>query len=432
MRSKLFHRSFLLGLMLCTTALISTTWSQVYEGYTLAASGSSIKLIDWKNTVVKSWSAGGTVQTAAYLLQDGSVLFPIGAGGGFSGHGAHPHGRIIRKDWDGNTLWDYKYSSSSYVGAYDIEPMPNGNVVLIVHYQEGSGMSGAPGRLVEIKPTGASTGEKVWECNVTQLIGGAGYLNSVSYNPALDQFAVTIQESNHICAVIDHKTGSLVSRYSISSGRIHGCNWAMDTYIGSDVKIADADASKINLGNIVFVANGLRQYIEINGKSGAVVKTTSYTFGSNQGGVQRLPNGNTLVTKGYASTIDEYGPTGSKVGSVTGSGSSTMRVYKYGRKYPGVGKAEGTNALNSGDANNLNKTLKAIYTPSTGLTTLSFANNHNQAVVRVFSVTGEEVFVEKTTHSNITVDSKTFAPGVYIAQVELPQRTFTTMFSPVK
>lgn len=429
---KLFHRMILLGLLLCITPLISITWSQIYEGYTLASSGSSIKLIDWNNKLINSWSAGGTVQTAAYLLEDGSVLFPIGASGCFNGHGAHPQGRLKRLDWNGNILWDYTYCSSNYVGAYDMEPMPNGNVALIVHYNESSGFEGAPGRIVEIKPTGKTTGEKVWECNVTDLIDDAGYLNSISYNPTLDQFAVTIQEPTHTCLIIDHKTGSIVADYSISSGRIHGCSWVMDTYIGSDKKIADIVTSSITPGNIVFVANGLRQFIEINGKTGSVVKTTSYSFSTNQGGVQRLPNGNTLITKGYSSTIDEYGPTGTKVGSVTGSGSSTMRVYKYGRKYPGVGIPEGTNAVNFGIVSHMNNAIKTFYTPATGLTTFRFANNNNQAVVRIFSVTGKEVLIQKTMQSQITVDSRMLAPGAYIVQVELPNRTFTTMFSPIK
>ncbi|HBC46963.1 MAG TPA: hypothetical protein DCZ43_07950, partial [candidate division Zixibacteria bacterium] len=34
-------------------------------------------------------------------------------------------------NWSGTLVWDYTYSSTTYLSHHDIEPLPNGNVLLI-------------------------------------------------------------------------------------------------------------------------------------------------------------------------------------------------------------------------------------------------------------------------------------------------------------
>lgn len=423
-----------LSCIVCATLLIIITSvtkvvSEPYPGFTLVAASSTVNLYDIDKKIVKTWKFASTIQTAAYLLPDGSVLAPVSGGSqcSYGGNGAHPNGRIQRFDWNGKLVWDYIHCSSTYTGAYDIQPMPDGNVLICVHYSTDG--SNKPGRIVEVKPNGATGGTVVWECNVTSKVAVSGYLNSVSYNPTLDQIAVTIQESGHTMAVIDHKTGNVVSKFSITSGRIHGCNWSMDTYIGTNIKIADADATKMRLGNIVFVANGLQKAYEVNPATATAtsVKTYSYSFGSNQGGTQRLPNGNTLCTKGYSSTIDELDDSGTKVWTLAASGTA-MRVYRYGMKYPGVASLVGT-SISPDVTNHLNKSLKITYSRHTGIATLCFNNKRNNAQIRLFSLDGAELLSKQTTQSQFSIDTKNFANGSYIAKVTLAGAELSTMIN---
>jgi hypothetical protein len=322
-------------------------------------------------------------------------------------------------------VWDYTYCTSTYTGAYDIEPMPNGNVLSCVHY---SG-SEKPGRIVEIQPSGASGGSVIWECDVTSKISVSGYLNSVSYNPTLDQIAGTIQESGRTCAVIDHKTGNVVSKYAAGSGRVHGCCWSMDTYIGTNIKIPEADATKMRIGNVTFVGNQLAQVIEISPKSASatLVKTLSYSFSSNQGGTQRLPNGNTLVTKASGGTIDELDETGAKIWTLTASGSA-LRCYKYGVNYAGV-LALGLTGVGGKTPDQMYKAFKITNSRLNGTTTLRFPNKDGLAMIHIFLVNGEEIFSQVTNASEVTLNTDKLSRGVYIAKVELASRNLIALFT---
>lgn len=422
-----FYRYAVSTLIMIPMVLATFTTAAVYEGYTLVAVNKTVTLYDPAKKSIKTWNAGSTIQTAAYLLPDGSVLVPIGTSGCYFGQGAHANGRFQRIGLNGTVVWDYKYCTSSYVGAYDIEPMPNGNVLVCVHVQGQS-----PGKVVEIQPSGSNGGSVVWECDVSSKLGLSGYLNSVKYNPTTDQIAVTIQENGRTVAVFDHKTGNLVSKYQISSGRIHGCSWAMEFYHGTNIKMPDADAAKMRMGNILIVANGLRQAIEVDPKTNPakVVKQFSYNFGTNQGGTQRLPNGNTFLTAGYSSTLDELDENGSIVWSLKSSGQA-MRCYKYGKEYAGVKAVLGTNTFTK-PLNEMNKVFNVTHSRINATTTFNFANNGSLATLRVFTLNGEEILSQTTTASHVTLNTNELGYGVYVAKVECASGTLSTRFSSVR
>ena len=96
-------------------------------------------LINIDGKIVHRWKCGTRPGLAAYLLEDGSLLrcckvapndrFPIGGGAG---------GRIQRFSWEGDLVWDFQYASPSHLQHHDIEPMPNGNVLLIPDYSPGT------------------------------------------------------------------------------------------------------------------------------------------------------------------------------------------------------------------------------------------------------------------------------------------------------
>jgi hypothetical protein len=148
-------------------------------GYTLLAPANSTAtyLLDMDGRVVKSWQSDCKPGHSAYLLENGNLLRagavvnpPFHAFGGAGG-------RIQEFSWDGELLWDFTYASDSHLGHHDICRLPNGNVLLLVWEQKTREEAVAAGRrpetvkgaglvsdgVVEIKPTGKTTGEVVWE-----------------------------------------------------------------------------------------------------------------------------------------------------------------------------------------------------------------------------------------------------------------------------
>jgi hypothetical protein len=149
------------------------------RGYTLLAPANSTTtyLIDMEGRVVKTWQSDCKPGHSAYLLPNGHLLragavvnppFHVFGGAG---------GRIQEFSGDGELLWDFTYADDSRLGHHDICPLPNGNVLLLVWEQKTREEAVAAGRrpetvnkaglvadsVVEIKPTGKTTGEVVWE-----------------------------------------------------------------------------------------------------------------------------------------------------------------------------------------------------------------------------------------------------------------------------
>ena len=145
-----------------------------FEGYTLYNPGNSntTTLIDMQKRVVHTWQhtlAGGY---SVYLLENGNLLrsatFPAAQlrSGAYSG-------LIQEVDWNGKLVWEYQYSSATYIAHHDIEPMPNGNVLLIAWEVKSAAEAAAAGRInpaiiwadhiVEVQPTRPIGGTIVWE-----------------------------------------------------------------------------------------------------------------------------------------------------------------------------------------------------------------------------------------------------------------------------
>ena len=149
------------------------------QGYTLVAPLNSKKtyLIDMQGQPVRTWESKYTAGQDAYFLENGHLLRAatldnrerlfIGAGQG---------GRVQEFDWDGGLVWDFKFHDSKRVAHHAICRLPSGNILLIVWEIKTATETVAAGRrpetvrgpwladsIVEIKPTGKTTGEVVWE-----------------------------------------------------------------------------------------------------------------------------------------------------------------------------------------------------------------------------------------------------------------------------
>ena len=220
-------------------------------------------LIDHNGQEVHAWASPGGHRPgmSAYLLDDGSLLRPSNiaqtAVGNFSGGGTA--GKVERISWEGDLLWSYEYSSTEYISHHDIEPMPNGNLLMIAWESKtdeegrqagrnpaiasdapGGGNGVWPDKIVEIQPNGTTGGDVVWSWHAwdhlvqdhdpskdnygvvadhpelldINFVDAAGaqagkadwmHCNGIDYNPILDQIALSCKNTNEIY-IIDHST----------------------------------------------------------------------------------------------------------------------------------------------------------------------------------------------------------------------------------
>jgi hypothetical protein len=161
---------------------LSVNEAGAFQGYTILAPMASTKtyLLDMQGRVVKTWDFGCNPALSAYLLENGSVLragaLPPGEQT-IGGPGAG--GRVQEQTWDGELVWDFKFANERQLPHHDITRLPNGNVLLIVWDKKTKAEAIAAGRrpdsvneglladcILEVKPTGKTTGEVVWEWHV--------------------------------------------------------------------------------------------------------------------------------------------------------------------------------------------------------------------------------------------------------------------------
>jgi len=220
-----------------------------FDGYTLFTANKLTYLIDNCGNVMNKWTSDYQPGHSVYLLEDGSILR--------AGKITNDHfdngglgGRIEKKDWDDNLIWEYTYSDSLVSQHHDIFPMPNGNILLLTLTRKFKDECIAAGRkpenladgelynerILEIRPAGKGA-EIVWQwdawdhliqdtdsskenygnvannpqllnINYLGLSGGKAnwiHFNSIYYNPRLDEIVLASRQLNEIY-VIDHST----------------------------------------------------------------------------------------------------------------------------------------------------------------------------------------------------------------------------------
>jgi hypothetical protein len=223
-----------------------------FDGYTLVAPSESktTYLVDLDGDVVHSWEAEFTPGLQAYLLETGQLLrtgktrreTPFSSGNGWGGV-------VEMLDRDGEPGWRYRYAGDEYLQHHDVEPLPNGNVLILAWELVDEDEAIAAGRdpallrdgelwpehLVEVDPR---SDEIVWEWYAWDHLvqdrdpakpdygdpaanpgridlnyvtdGGISdwmHANSVAYNAELDQIVLSVR-SFHEIWVIDHAVGT--------------------------------------------------------------------------------------------------------------------------------------------------------------------------------------------------------------------------------
>lgn len=231
--------------------------SEAYNGYTLFAPVSSpyTYLIDNCGKVVNQWTGTANPGLSVYLLENGNLLrttrvgTPIFNGGGSGG-------KVELYGWDGELLWNYTYSSTTYHQHHDIEPLPNGNILILAWELKTMSDAVAMGRnptsipvdglwtehIIEIEPVGFNEANIVWEwhlwdhlvqdldatkqnymtvsehpelLDINYYVSGGSpfsaadwiHANGIDYNAELDQIVISARKLNEIW-IIDHSTST--------------------------------------------------------------------------------------------------------------------------------------------------------------------------------------------------------------------------------
>ncbi|HWR63788.1 MAG TPA: aryl-sulfate sulfotransferase [Candidatus Thermoplasmatota archaeon] len=195
----------------------------------------------------RSWSSSYFPGVAVCWLGDGTILRTIrtGSGGGTGGSG----GGVQKVAWDGTVIWDFRYNTNGHLTHHDVKILPSGNVLLIAWETKTRSEAIAAGRnpsyvsndglwpdhVIEVQPTGPSSGDIVWEWHVWDHLiqdfdaskanyGVVGdhpeladvnyatstqedwmHTNSIDYHVDFDQILISVNTFNEIW-VIDHST----------------------------------------------------------------------------------------------------------------------------------------------------------------------------------------------------------------------------------
>jgi|GEM_PF-624276 len=395
---------------ICFFSFAAAVFGETFPGYTLynPLDQYNTYLVNMNGTIVKTWNNTAQGGYVVHLLQDGSIMRPCRASPIYL-FGPAVAGKVQKISWGGTVLWTYTYNTTQYVTHHDIEVMPNGNVLLIAWEVKTQAQATAAGRqnpgangmwpdhIIEVQPTGATTGEIVWQWHMwdhliqdynpsaanfgvvrehpellnINLGSGSGdwnHLNGVSYNPELDQIAFTSHNMNEIY-IIDHSTttaeaaghtggiygrgGDFLYRWGKPSNYghtgsqyfyvVHCAKWVPANCPGAGNLMAFNNGTNLNQSKVVELVLPQSQpgfYTYITGQAyGPTAPVWTYTatgfYSGNLGSCQRLPNGNTLANEATSGDFFEVNTAGATQWSYMTT-SQIAKAYRYAWYYPGV------------------------------------------------------------------------------------------------
>ena len=229
---------------------------QTYKQYTMIDEGqilyapmyqTTTYLRDYTGTINHTWSSGYAPGCMVRWLDEETIIrtIRVGVGPGAGGAG----GGVQKLLWDGTVIWDFRYNTNNHLSHHDVKLLPNGNVLLIAWETKSPTEAVAAGRnpnyvsfqgfmpdhVIEVEPTGPSSGEIVWEWHVWDHLiqdfdpSKANYgvvedhpelvdvnyvsstqpdwmhTNSVDYDEEFDQILLSVHNFNEVW-IIDHST----------------------------------------------------------------------------------------------------------------------------------------------------------------------------------------------------------------------------------
>jgi len=370
---------------------------RAFKGYTLLAPkhNTITYLMDNLGRIVHSWKSNYEPGQSAHLLPDGHLL-RAGMVKGPGGTGGGDGGRIEEYDWDGRMVWEFDYATRDHQLHHDIKPLPNGHIIALMVERKSREQAVAagfdadrlrddylqPDAVVEIEPVLPKGGRIVWEWHVwdhlvqdsdpakanygnvaahPELVdpnsAGRGipafwnHMNSLAYNPALDQIVLSVRGNNEIW-IIDHSTtkaeasghtggrsgkgGDLLYRWGNPAAyrqgdardqqliQQHDAQWIPPGCPGAGHILIfnnGYDRGWSSVEEIVPPVDANGRYLLASGKAYGPekpvwhyeAKNRTDFFSSEISGAHRLPNGNTLICAGVIGNLFEVTPSGETV-----------------------------------------------------------------------------------------------------------------------
>ena len=402
MKASRFITLVLTGLLLRCLPIHAQKWGN----HTLYATqnGTNAFIIDTLGAITHSWTFPSTAKTgySTYLLQGGTLVRTV-ARTGNSFNGGPICGQVQKVDWNGNVIWDYVYSTTTYCSHHDICPLPNGNVLLIAYESKSpTEVSAAgctqnitmwPDKIVEVMPTGATTGSVVWEWHawdhlmqnvdpnkanyVSSLVAHPEllninygtqkdwmHMNGLGYNPVLDQITFSSHNLNEIY-VIDHSTtmaeaaghsgglagkgGDILYRYGNPAAYgatgtavinvVHDAHWVPEGVPNAGYLSGFINRGVSNTQSSVDQVSPPLSGYNYTITPGSAYTPSNYTlrhpcngYTSNQGNAQQLPNGNMLVCMAFLGTVYEINPAGTTIWTKS-IGGTLVHAYRHNDCY---------------------------------------------------------------------------------------------------
>lgn len=273
-------------------------------------------------------------------------------------------GGVLREyDWDGNVVWEYVMATPfKEIQHHTFHRMPNGNTMILgwefmtpeEAVKKGRDPKAIPDHLVEYKGIGHNgfwndfvrevnpKGETVWEWRVSDHIGTGpdqldfnyilplpigemyhyydwSHFNTVNYIPESDTVVLNSRNLAEFY-LVDHKTGKIKYRWGNPSAWDPKAKKPGYYDDGSQRMFGSHCATPLENGNILVFDNGSERpearrsrAVEVDPKTSKVVwefesNQTNSFFSHRQGGVQRLPNGNTLICSTHGGHVIEVTP----------------------------------------------------------------------------------------------------------------------------
>lgn len=269
-------------------------------------------------------------------------------------------GIVQEIDWNGNVVWEYKMSEPyKEISHHTFHRMPNGNTLILgwdYMTKEEAIKKGRDPKTIPAEPVvyqGAShegfwndfvrevnpEGKTVWEWHTTDHMGKGpkkldfnyvlpkavgeiyatydwSHFNTVNYLPETDTILLNSRNFGEFY-FINHKTGEIEYRWGNPTAydpKAKKPGWYDN---GDQILFGQHCATPLKNGNILLFDNGSEapetrhsRAVEMNPKTGKIVWEfyTNHTnsFSSHfQGGVQRLPNGNTLISSAHGGHVFE-------------------------------------------------------------------------------------------------------------------------------
>ena len=470
--------------------------AESYPGYTLFSKNGSTSttLLDENSSTAWSWSHNRSGGYSCYLLEDGSLIRPA-FGGSSDLFGGAAAGVIQKYSPDSDLIWEFTYASNSYRTHHDLEPLPNGNILAIAWEVKSSSEAVQAGldhtaeiwldHIIEVEPVGSNGGNIVWEWHAWDHLvqdhdptkdnygvigdhpelldfnldsGGGGpgsadwmHTNGISYNPELDQIAITSHTLNEVW-VIDHSTttaeaaghtggnsgkgGDFLYRwgqpanYDAPGGQefrvVHCPFWIPEGSPGAGNLMAYNNGEGTNMSVITELELPVDEfgnyYLETGEAYGPEDPIWTYSasgfYSNHLGGCQRLPNGNTMIAESTSGRIFEVNEAGAVQWNYDVSGE-IPRVLRYGLTYSGLAplglqvSTPDTQAAGYSLAQNYPnpfnpKTTIAYELPQAGWTTL-----------KVYDMNGREVAtlvdgMQDAGSKSVVFDGTGLSSGIYL------------------